>query len=27
VSNQYEAIGRNLGAAMFGITEQKDLML
>jgi 3-hydroxy-9,10-secoandrosta-1,3,5(10)-triene-9,17-dione monooxygenase len=27
ISNQYEAIGRNLGAAMFGIEEQKDLML
>ena len=27
VSNQYDAIGRNLGAAMFGIEEQKDLML
>jgi 3-hydroxy-9,10-secoandrosta-1,3,5(10)-triene-9,17-dione monooxygenase len=27
VSNQYDAIGRNLGAAMFGVEEQKDLML
>src|SRR5262245_57805904 len=27
VSNQYDSIGRNLGAAMFGITDQKDLML
>lgn len=27
ISNQYEAIGRNFGAAMFGIEEQKDLML
>jgi 3-hydroxy-9,10-secoandrosta-1,3,5(10)-triene-9,17-dione monooxygenase len=27
ISNQYDAIGRNLGAAMFGIEDQKDLML
>jgi 3-hydroxy-9,10-secoandrosta-1,3,5(10)-triene-9,17-dione monooxygenase len=27
ISNQYDSIGRNLGAAMFGIEEQKDLML
>lgn len=27
ISNQYDAIGRNYGAAMFGIAEQKDLML
>jgi len=27
VSNQYDSIGRNLGAAMFGITDQKDLMI
>ena len=27
VSNQYDAIGRNLGAAMFGMEEQRDLML
>jgi len=27
ISNQYDSIGRNLGAALFGIEEQKDLML
>jgi 3-hydroxy-9,10-secoandrosta-1,3,5(10)-triene-9,17-dione monooxygenase len=27
ISNQYESIGRNLGAAMFGIEDQKDLMV
>jgi 3-hydroxy-9,10-secoandrosta-1,3,5(10)-triene-9,17-dione monooxygenase len=27
ISNQYETIGRNYGAALFGIEEQKDLML
>jgi len=27
ISNQYDSIGRNLGAAMLGIEEQKDLML
>jgi 3-hydroxy-9,10-secoandrosta-1,3,5(10)-triene-9,17-dione monooxygenase len=27
ISNQYDAIGRNFGAALFGIEEQKDLML
>ena len=27
ISNQYDAIGRNYGAALFGIGEQKDLML
>ena len=27
VSNQYDAIGRNFGLAMFGIEDQKDLML
>jgi len=27
ISNQHEAIGRNFGAALFGIEDQKDLML
>ena len=27
ISNQYESIGRNFGAFMFGIEEKKDLML
>ncbi len=27
ISNQHDAIGRNLGAAMFGIEDQKDLMI
>jgi 3-hydroxy-9,10-secoandrosta-1,3,5(10)-triene-9,17-dione monooxygenase len=27
VSNQHDATGRNLGAAMFGIEDQKDLMI
>ena len=27
VSNQYEMIGRNWAAALFGVTENKDLML
>ena len=27
VSNQYDAIGRNWGAMMLGIEDQKDLML
>jgi 3-hydroxy-9,10-secoandrosta-1,3,5(10)-triene-9,17-dione monooxygenase len=27
ISNQHDAIGRNFGAAMFGIEDQKDLML
>src|SRR5262249_61497756 len=27
ISNQHETIGRNFGAALFGIEDQKDLML
>ena len=27
ISNQYESIGRSYGAALFGMEEQKDLML
>jgi 3-hydroxy-9,10-secoandrosta-1,3,5(10)-triene-9,17-dione monooxygenase len=27
ISNQYDSIGRNYGAAMFGIEDQKDLMI